>query len=437
MSAIGPPPNRRNVLFVSGLQIHPTLSGGNLRSFTLASALGRQGLDVFVYSLTGRKPDYLARRPSSIQTWPEGIPEFVDRGPLAFFAQYGSYTLGLPPLWLTRYLAVAAGSPAGILLPALLREKLAWCDAVVADFPFVHPVFSAPSAQGRLRVLSTHNLEHQMYEGRRGWKSRLLRARVRKAELAAAGACDVLVTCCAADRDFFEAHAKVRRSVLVPNAVDLRRFRGVRSRRAAARQALGFGDGVKVFLFTASKWGPNREAFDHLVAFAKSRARMLAEQRIHILVVGSVTPEPLRLPSFTATGRVAEVEPYFAAADVALNPVASGAGTNVKMGEFLALRLPIVTTRFGARGFLLEDRETAFLFEKESLAAVLSKVSRLLDEEPERLRRMAERAYEMNEAVIDMDACVRGLVEAIAEGRPRSAETTPATVLARSPRGSS
>jgi glycosyltransferase involved in cell wall biosynthesis len=416
------------VLFVSGLQIYPTLSGGHLRSFALANALHRRGLEVFVYSMVGRKKEYLRRRRSSIQAWPEGIQEYVDRRALGFVAQWGSYLVGLPPVWLTAYLEMAALAPGKLLLPTLLREKLAWCDVVVADFPFVHPIFSV-APPGRLRVLSTHNLEHQMHDEQGGPRDRRLRAAVRRIELEAAGACDILVSCCDDDRRFFEAKARVRESVLVPNGIDPRRFRGIEGQRSATRRALGIPDDVKVFLFTASKWGPNREALDYLLAFAKDNPQLLAGKGIHILVAGSVVAEPVRFPGFTATGRVDSVEPYFAAADAALNPMSSGAGTNVKMCEFIAMRLPIVSTPFGARGFLLEDGRTGFLFAKDRLAEVLSTVRRLFDDDPVRLRRMAEEAYARNEDAIDMDSCVRPLVEAIAAAPERSAHLEPAPLL--------
>src|SRR5262249_54841599 len=125
--------------------------------------------------------------------------------------------------------------------------------------------------------------------------------------------------------------------------------------------------------------------------------------------------ETIRLPGFTATGPVERVEPYFAAADAALNPLASGAGTNVKMGEFLAARLPILSTRFGARGFALADGETALLFEREGLADTLAAARSLFDRDPGRLRGMAARAYTRNASAVDMFSCARPLAQAIRE----------------------
>jgi glycosyltransferase involved in cell wall biosynthesis len=157
----------------------------------------------------------------------------------------------------------------------------------------------------------------------------------------------------------------------------------------------------------------------------RERADFLARRRIHVLVVGNIIREPMRLPGFTATGRVEVVEPYFAAADAALNPMWSGAGTNVKMCEFIATRLPILTTPFGARGFAIDDGRTGFLFERDTLEAVMAHVRARLDDDPDGLRALAAAAYAENEGAIDMYACVRGLVQAIAEGRPGAPGTAP------------
>ncbi|HKC12662.1 MAG TPA: glycosyltransferase family 4 protein, partial [Vicinamibacteria bacterium] len=413
MTTIRPRGDSPKVLFLSGLQIYPTMSGGTLRSSALANALRHHGFDVRVHSLTGRKADYLARRPSSMQMWPGGMGEQVDRGVASAAAWLAGYVLGLPPVWISAHLAAGAASPGEALLSAALREKLSWCDAVVADFPYLYPIFLAPSARGKLRILSTHNIEHHL------WRKPPIRAVVRDLEIRAARACDILVSCCAEDARFFEANAPVRQAVVVPNGIDLGRFCGIEAHRAGARRELGIPDDVMLFLFTASKWGPNREAFEYLLEFAKSHARLLAEERIHILLVGGVTAEPVHLDGFTATGRIDRVEPYFAAADAALNPMSSGAGTNVKMCEFIAMRLPIVSTPFGARGLAFEDGRSGFLFEKDGLAPVLSRVRRLFDQNPPRLKEMADDAYGQNRNAIDMNACAQVLVEAMGEAWER------------------
>jgi hypothetical protein len=66
-----------------------------------------------------------------------------------------------------------------------------------------------------------------------------------------------------------------------------------------------------------------------------------------------------------------------------------------------------------SRGYVLEDGESAFLFEKGGLAAALSLVRALFNDDPSRLRRLADNACTRNETSIDMTACAPALVDAI------------------------
>jgi glycosyltransferase involved in cell wall biosynthesis len=62
------------------------------------------------------------------------------------------------------------------------------------------------------------------------------------------------------------------------------------------------------------------------------------------------------------------------AADVALNPMRIGSGTNLKLLEFLAWQVPVVSTPFGARGIDVRDGEHLRLAEPDDLAAALTEV---------------------------------------------------------------
>ena len=406
------------VLIVSSYQIHPPRSGGHLRTSGLANALARRGAEVFVYSFMGRKSDYLARVPSGTQALSGGVPEYVNRSFLGFLAAYGSFWLDLPPVWLTGFLRTACTSGLTVLLPRVLREKLAWCDVLIADAPFTYPILRVATAKNRLRVLNTHNIEHHLIELRGRWRDRHVRAMVRKVELAAAGSADLVISCAEQDGQFFESNCEIRRSLLVPNGIDVERFRYSQGIRTSTRNELGFpDDSVRLFLFTASKYGPNQEAFDFLLAFAKTHERELVAHGIHLLVVGNVVEAPIRHPALTATGRVDVVEPYFAAADAAINPLTAGSGTNVKMGEFIAARLPILASSFGARGYRIEHARTGSVFERENLLPALIEFRKLFDDDPARLKSMSDEAFLENQRVINMDECVLPLMEIIRDHR--------------------
>ena len=81
-----------------------------------------------MYSLVGRKNDYMARRPSAIQTSPEGVEEYVDRRLLGFLLQYGTYALELAPALDSGLSPRGRDLAAGDAAASRLRERLAWCD---------------------------------------------------------------------------------------------------------------------------------------------------------------------------------------------------------------------------------------------------------------------------------------------------------------------
>lgn len=384
----------RKLAFVSGLQLFPALSGGQLRSTGLARALVHHGFEVSIYSLIGRSPEYRAGKRSELVEHGPGLTEYIDRNRAKAAVQFLSYRLDVAPIWIDAYLRFRVPPP--------LAERLAAADAVIADFPFLARALAKTDKPG---VLNTHNIEHHLLPGE-GARA-LERLQVRRLEEQAARAADAVACCSQADADFFRS-AGAREVMLVPNGIDVDRFEAARGQRAAMRGALGVAEDEALFLFPASKFGPNREAYDWLLGFVAGHEAELAARKARFCVVGSVVPKAFEHGRLKATGRVEAVEPYFAAADFALNPMFSGAGTNVKMADFIAARLPILTTPFGARGFLLEPGKSALVFEPEAFLGCLDEA---LGSSPARRAALAAAAWEANAQAIDMNRCVRPLVD--------------------------
>ncbi len=59
----------------------------------------------------------------------------------------------------------------------------------------------------------------------------------------------------------------------------------------------------------------------------------------------------------------------FQTADFALNPMASGSGTNLKMFEYMASGIPIITTKFGTRG--MEEKESFLIAEIKDMPEMI------------------------------------------------------------------
>ncbi len=386
----------KRILIISGIQIFPAQSGGQLRCGNLARSLARAGHEVSIYSFTGRKADYLARVPSSEQTIALGLTEYVDRSFFRGLLQFLTYRLNLPNLWMS--------VPASC--PEALRERMNESDIVVIDLPFPYPYLRF--AGFRPRIINSQNVEGDVEFGKGRLRNRILKALVRHVESRAAASADAVFACGPDDRRYYEAEGRGRLKVVsVPNALDLGSVEAVSAeKRSYLRKSLGIGADDKVILYLASKWGPNREGFEFLRVFERAHRARLTELGVTFLVVGSVAEEAHQEGRLVTTGFVPDTKPFFPAADYAINPVVSGSGTNVKMFEYLVRRMPILSTEFGTRGFDLKAGEDYVRFGKGDFLEVLE---RLPSSEESTL--MGESAYRKNRGLCDMDAVVREAVE--------------------------
>jgi glycosyltransferase involved in cell wall biosynthesis len=388
----------RKVLVLSGLQVFPPESGGQLRTAGLIGALVSRGFDVTVYSMVGRKRDYLSGKPSGTTQIREHLREYVDRGRLWAALQFLAYRLSLPPFWITWLLRLHK--------PRELRQLIASSDAVIVDFPFLYP---AGRKAGRPVALNTHNVEAAL------WKSAWVRHLVATIERRAARNVQHVFCCAEGDRAFFASVQSGAPTSLVPNGIDPERFRDLAAARAPLRASLGYTDGDRVLLFAASSFGPNVEALTWLEGFVAANQDLLARRNLHFLVVGSVSKQPYERARLKVVGMVDRVEPYFAAADLGFNCVLRGSGTNLKMAEFIAAGLPIISSVSGMRGYDLLEGEDCIAFTPDTLTAALSEHS--LPDDPGKLSAMAKRAYEKNKRQIDMNWCVEPLAAWLEEAR--------------------
>jgi len=93
----------------------------------------------------------------------------------------------------------------------------------------------------------------------------------------------------------------------------------------------------------------NREAVRLLV---ERVGPQLAGQGVVLLVAGSVGRGlSERAPWLRVLGEVDDLGAVLHAADVGLNPVLRGGGSNVKLPTYLAAGLAVVSTAFGTRGY--------------------------------------------------------------------------------------
>ncbi len=112
-----------------------------------------------------------------------------------------------------------------------------------------------------------------------------------------------------------------------------------------------------VILFQGSlNYAPNVDAATWLVRDLGPRLRSRVPGT-EIRLVGTATPGLERLhdpPRVTVVGRVPDMEPELARADIAVVPLRFGSGTRLKILESFAHRIPVVSTTLGAEGLDVE-----------------------------------------------------------------------------------
>jgi len=245
---------------------------------------------------------------------------------------------------------------------ALVRELRSTSDIVIHEFPFLF--LHARKRPGQLLVYDAHNVEFDLQRTMlHGPLGAVLCQYVKRLESLACRESDLIFVTSSEDRGriiklYGVSPDKVH---VAPNGVDVGSVPCIsETERQDAKRRVGV-DGHDVMLFIGSYHPPNIEAVNHLI---EALAPKLPEKIF--LVAGGVgrAIASAGLPdNVICLGRVSDDARalLLQIADVALNPMFSGSGTNIKMLEYLAAGLPVIATPVGARGLDVVNGEHAIV----------------------------------------------------------------------------
>jgi glycosyltransferase involved in cell wall biosynthesis len=326
------------VLVISPYPLLPPIHGGRVRTAGLASGLARAGATVAV--LCPWYPD----QPRAA--------ELEDR--LSIHSHF------LPSNVLPVALSRSSASPLALIS---LQPRSRWGPrrhlAEFTDFDVFQLEFCANarwtellSPTGKV-VYSAHNVERDFFQADGDGTSlgRWSLRRLESLERLAVRSSHLVLTC--SDQDaarLDQLYGGSARTAVVPNGCDPSLLRLDRDAlREPARAEFGFGPDERVLLFVGGDALHNREAVDFLVREVLPRL----DRRTRLLTVGKCgrRERHQRDARIISLGFVPDLAFPLAAADVALNPVRAGTGSNVKLADYLAAGLPIVSTPAGIRGF--------------------------------------------------------------------------------------
>ena len=330
--------------------IDPPVGGGRIRLLGLYHALGANVPTTYVGTYDWPGPGYRRHRLSP--TLEEIDVPLSD----AHFAACTAWEQRVPgkPIIDVSFDLLAHHSPEFV---ETAREHAAASDVVVFSHPWVYPLIKdllRPDLQ--LLVYDSQNVEGLLRatlldDG--GFGTKLVR-HVAGLERELCLVADLVLACSSEDRRLFHElyGVPIEKIVVVPNGTFTSRVAPADSpARQAARRAMGLAD-TQIALFVGSAYQPNVEAAKFIL-----EALAPALPDVTFVICGGVGEGLKQHPGASRdnvriTGFVDEEQKarYFAAADLAVNPMFSGSGTNIKMFDFMAAGLPIVSTPIGARG---------------------------------------------------------------------------------------
>lgn len=400
------------LVVVSTFPIWPPRGGGQLRCFHLYGGL-TEGFDVDVLSLGA----------------PDAAPGTKELGP--------GFTETVVPKSaehqraedeITRHAGIPvtdiAASELTPLTPGFgqeLARLLRGASGVILAHPFLHPTVAA-LRHGKPVVYDAHNCEAVLKDAMlpRNDESRRLRALVSEVEGAATRSSAFAVAVSTEDQLLLADRYGVapERIAIVPNGVDTADIAftppEVRSRRRTAwLQALRSRrpdvELQHLALFLGSWHQPNIEAALEILRMAPEAPD------VGFLLVGSHC-EAIRdhriPPNVLPLGLVSDATKklLLGTCDVALAPLRTGSGTNLKVVEYLAAGLPVVTTAVGARGLPHEEGIWQVAELDRFARAVREQVSRPADLDAlRRGRELAEAEFDWRSLSARFQQALQGL----------------------------
>jgi glycosyltransferase involved in cell wall biosynthesis len=393
----------KNIVIVSGNRIAPATTGGQIHTLSIARALARIGHAVHIFSTAGRREDYRSaniRRGLTMETPIEpGLKESTHLGATFGFMQAIGRRLDYPRVW--QYKLLANG-----FVPRRLKQALQDADIVLSDLPYCPPI---PGPwRDKPWYLISHNLEHKLLEqssgrqsGYAGW--------MRQIERAAPLTYTDILACAEEDQGFFRENATRadKKVPIVRCGVDPMLYQFAPDSRSKIRSELELRDEDCVLVFSGSGYAPNVEALHDIQQFCNDEAQFLKESRVFIVVVGSVSKKAYREGALIVTGPVPEVIPYFSASDAGLNLVTRGSGSNVKLFEYLAARLPVISTIFGVRGTELVADRDYLPCSKQDLKEI---IRRFISKDRTFWRNMAEEVWNRHKRDCDIQYLVNDAI---------------------------
>jgi glycosyltransferase involved in cell wall biosynthesis len=343
--------------------VYPPLGGGQVRAYNLYRGLARE-FDVELITLgpadTAERRTLLAER-----LWEHRVPKSAKHAALEIELEReaGTAVTDIAMVELYRH------TPDYL---TALRAAADGATAVVASHPYTFPAIREVTSLPLW--YEAHNVEALLKPPVLGSSdvARRLLGVTERVERDCCRDADLVWACSTEDAQELAGRYGVARgrTLVVPNGVALDEVSYVSpSARQAHRRRLRLERRMTA-TFIASWHGPNVAAARRLLELAEK------VPEVDFLIVGSVGTALVGFPvpdnvALTGTVSLGFKQAVLSTATAALNPVTTGSGTNLKMLDYFAAGIPVISTSFGARGLGVRPGEHYLAADPAEFAAAL------------------------------------------------------------------
>lgn len=363
-------PGRRKqfkALISDTAKLYPPRWGGPKRIWHLYSNLSRDLFDITYVGL-----DINLKKPYQVEKITENFKSITCQMPAHYYPWYFFEKKILKNLAFDLFAYLMMWSDRHFKFILNSQE----CDILISSHPWTSPCIQ--KQDGAFFIYDAHNCEYLLMEQilRGRWYKDIITSRVRAIEEDACRKSDLILVCSEKEKDdLLNLYDLTGDKIcIVPNGAESKPPLAEKDREASKRR-IGISGNRTTLFFIGSYYNPNIEAVRFIVC---NLASQLKESLF--LIAGGVTQtfDHNRLPPNVRTfGKVGEYElsELLSASDLAINPMFSGSGINIKMLDYMAYGLPVVTTECGARGIKTFGRTPMVISSTDNFAGNIRMVA--------------------------------------------------------------
>ena len=249
-------------------------------------------------------------------------------------------------------------APKNLFLSRILNVFIKWADLVVLTHPYMVGLLDNKESFNKPIIYESHNaeffLKREMLKDH-PYYDKLIEA-AKECESKAIKKSSRIIAVSENDIEKLIALGAIRDNIdIVPNGADIEENKN-KSDLSHIKEVF---EGNNFIVFIGSAHYPNIEALKYI---SENLANKLPHSIFGIIgsVCGSITINNNNIVLFGVLDEIKK-DIILELADIAINPVISGSGSNLKLAEYFSKGLPVVTTPFGARGYNIRNNQHAVI----------------------------------------------------------------------------